>query len=146
MSLKSLLQFLWAGKSPLKNHIIFMHHFDVILAFLGKCSNLRLGVYIQYAHENSNQSLYLHFYGIKCYPCQCVRLSVRPKFGVRSISFERLHRFNSNLVCWYIISKHRSSPIWVTIHYFGPFIKTMHLAGASVSYGLISSLLSFFSY
>ena len=24
---------------------------------------------------------------------------VRQKFGVRSITFERLHRFNSNLVC-----------------------------------------------
>jgi len=47
-----------------------------------------------------------------------VRPSVRPlsKFGVRSITFERLHRFNSNLVCWYIISKHRSSSIWVTFH------------------------------
>ena len=60
--------------------------------------------------------------GIKCYPCPCVRACVRPcvrplsKFGVRSITFERLHRFNSNLVCWYIISKHRSSSIWVTIH------------------------------
>ena len=43
--------------------------------------------------------------GIKCYPCPCVRpLS---KFGVRSITFERLQRFNSNLVCWYIISTHR---------------------------------------
>jgi len=30
-------------------------------AFLGKFSNLRLGVYTPYAHENSNQSLYLHF-------------------------------------------------------------------------------------
>ena len=31
----------------------------------------------------------------------CVRPCVRPlsKFGVRSITFERLHRFNSNLVC-----------------------------------------------
>jgi len=31
----------------------------------------------------------------------CVRASVRPlsKFGVCSITFERLHRFNSNLVC-----------------------------------------------
>jgi len=28
-----------------------------------------------------------------------VRLSVRPKFGVHSITFERLHRFNSNLLC-----------------------------------------------
>ena len=60
--------------------------------------------------------------GIKCYPCpcvsSCVRSSVRPlsKYGVRSITFERLHRFNSNLVCWYIISKHRSSSIWVTIY------------------------------
>jgi len=54
--------------------------------------------------------------GIKCYPFP----SVRPlsKFGVRSITFERLHRFNLNLVCWYIISKHKSSSIWVTIHYF----------------------------
>jgi len=52
--------------------------------------------------------------GIKCSPCPCVRpLS---KFGVRSITFERLHRFNSKLVCWYIVSKHRSSSIWVTIH------------------------------
>ena len=41
----------------------------------------------------------------------CVRAFVRPsvvrplsKFGVHSITFERLHRFNSNLVCWYIIS------------------------------------------
>ena len=43
--------------------------------------------------------------GIKCYPCPCVRAPVRPssKFGVRSITFERLHRFNSNLVCWYNI-------------------------------------------
>jgi len=62
--------------------------------------------------------------GIKCYPCPCVRASVRAsdgplsKFGVRSITLERLHRFNSNLVCLYIISKHRSSSIWVTIHYF----------------------------
>jgi len=51
-----------------------------------------------------------------------VRPSVRPlsKFGVRSIiiTFERLHRFNSNLVCWYIISKHRWSSIWVTMHLF----------------------------
>jgi len=56
--------------------------------------------------------------GIKCYPCPCVRPFVLPlsKFGVRSITFERLHRFNSNLVCWYIISKHMSSSIWVTIH------------------------------
>jgi len=64
--------------------------------------------------------------GIKCYPCPCVRSCVRvcvracvrplSKFGVRSITFERLHRFYSNLVCWYIISKHRSSSIWVTIH------------------------------
>jgi len=52
----------------------------------------------------------------------CVRssvcASVHPlsKFGVCSITFERLHRFNSNLVCWYIISIHRSSSIWVTIH------------------------------
>ena len=43
---------------------------------------------------------------------------VRPKFGVRSITFERLHRLNLNLVCWCIISKHRSSSIWVTIHQF----------------------------
>jgi len=64
--------------------------------------------------------------GIKCYPCPSVRACVRPfvrpcfrplsKFGVRSITFEILHRFNWNLVCWYIISKHRSSSIWVTIH------------------------------
>jgi len=56
--------------------------------------------------------------GIKCYPCLCVRLSVRPlsNFGVCSITFERVHRFNSNLVCEYIISKHRSSSVWVTIH------------------------------
>jgi len=49
-----------------------------------------------------------------------VRACVRPlsKFVVRSITFERLHWFNSNLECWYIISKHRSSSIWVTIHYF----------------------------
>ena len=48
----------------------------------------------------------------------CVRPSVRPlsKYVVRSITFERLHGFNSNLVCLYIISKHRSSSIWVTIH------------------------------
>jgi len=41
--------------------------------------------------------------GIKCYPCPCVRPCVRPlsKFGVRSITFERLHWLNSNLVCWY---------------------------------------------
>jgi len=47
-----------------------------------------------------------------------VRSSVRPKFGVRSVTFERLHRFNSNLLYWYIISKHRPSLIWVTIHKF----------------------------
>jgi len=47
-----------------------------------------------------------------------MRPCVRPEFGVRSITFERLHRFNSNLVCWYIISKHRSSLILVTIHQF----------------------------
>jgi len=35
--------------------------------------------------------------GIKCYPCPSVHLL--SKFGVRSITFERLHRFNSNLVC-----------------------------------------------
>ena len=30
----------------------------------------------------------------------CVRpSSVRPKFGVRLKTFERLHQFNSNLVC-----------------------------------------------
>ena len=43
--------------------------------------------------------------GIKCYPCPCVRSFVRPcvrplsKFGVRSITFERLHRFDSYLAC-----------------------------------------------
>ena len=64
--------------------------------------------------------------GIKCYPCPCVRtcvrLSVRPsviKSWCLSITFERLHRFNSNLVCWYIISKHRSSSIWVTPIVYG---------------------------
>ena len=36
--------------------------------------------------------------GIKCYPCPCMHSSVRPKFCVRSITFERLHRFYSNLV------------------------------------------------
>jgi len=36
-----------------------------------------------------------------------VRACVHPlsKFGVRSITFERLHQFYSNLVCGYIISK-----------------------------------------
>jgi len=38
------------------------------------------------------------------------------KIGVRSITFERLHRFHSYLACWYLISKHGSSLIWVTIH------------------------------
>jgi len=49
-----------------------------------------------------------------------VRSSVRPlsKFGVRSITFERLHRFDSYLVCVYKTSKHRSSLIWVTTHWF----------------------------
>ena len=62
--------------------------------------------------------------GIKCYPCPCVRAfvraSVRPlsKFVVRSITFERLLRFHSNLVCLYKTSKYRSSSIWVTIHWF----------------------------
>ena len=62
--------------------------------------------------------------GIKCYPCPCVCACVRPcvrplsKFGVRSITFERLLRFHSNLVCLYKTSKHRSSSIWVTIHWF----------------------------
>ena len=47
-----------------------------------------------------------------------VRACVRSlsKFCVLLNFFERLHRFNSNLVCWYIISKHRPSSIWVTIH------------------------------
>jgi len=50
--------------------------------------------------------------GIKCfmYPCPSVI-----KIWFLSITFERLHWFNSNLVCWYIVSKHRSSSIWVTI-------------------------------
>ena len=61
----------------------------------------------------------------------CIRPSVRPsvcyqnlkkkhstKIGVPSITFERLHRFDSYLACWNIISKHRSSLIWVTIHLF----------------------------
>jgi len=66
------------------------------------------------------------------------------KIGVRSITFERLHWFYSYLACWYKISKHRSSWIWVTIHYFltelWAFYKNIaHLAGASVSYGHISS-------
>ena len=50
-----------------------------------------------------------------------VRASVRPsviKIGVRSITFKRLHRFDSYLACWCIISKHRSSLIWVTTHWF----------------------------
>ena len=38
------------------------------------------------------------------------------KIGVRSVTFERLHRFDSYFAYWYIISKHRSSWIWVTIH------------------------------
>jgi len=33
----------------------------IMCLIIGKFSNLRLGVYTQYAHENSNQSLYLHF-------------------------------------------------------------------------------------
>ena len=39
--------------------------------------------------------------GIKCYPCPCVRPCVRPlsKCGVRSLTFERLYRFNLNLAC-----------------------------------------------
>ena len=43
----------------------------------------------------------------------CVRPSVRPlsKYVVRSITFERLHGFNSNLVCLYTIAKHKSSSI-----------------------------------
>jgi len=60
----------------------------------------------------------------------CERASVRPlsKFGVRLITFERLHRFNSNLVCWYIISKQvrfglQSTNFWRS---YGPFIKTKH--------------------
>ena len=143
--------------------------------------------------------------GIKCYPCPCVRTSVRPsvikiwcplnnfwntksiqfkfgmlifniktqvkfdlgynppiftelwafykinggdvkhstQIGVRSITLERLHRFDSYLAYWYIISKHRSSSIWVTIHWFltelwAIFNVIAHLA--SVSYGHISSL------
>ena len=28
---ENLLQFLWAGENPLKNHYNLMHHFDVIL-------------------------------------------------------------------------------------------------------------------
>jgi len=58
--------------------------------------------------------------GIKCYPCPCVRESVRllSKFGVPSRTFERLHRFDSYLVCLYKTSKHRSSSISVTTHWF----------------------------
>jgi len=52
------------------------------------------------------------------------------KSGVRLVTFERLHWFNSYLACWYIISKHRSSSIKVTIHWFltelWAFIKTYH--------------------
>ena len=43
---------------------------------------------------------------IKCYPCPCVRSSVRPcvrpKFGVRSITFERLHRFKFGMFIYNI--------------------------------------------
>jgi len=62
--------------------------------------------------------------GIKCYLCPCVRLFVRAcvlpfsKFGVRSITFERLLRLFSNFVCLYKTSKHRSRLIYVTIHWF----------------------------
>jgi len=58
-----------------------------------------------------------------------VRSSVRPfvrplsKFGVRSITCERLHRFDSNLVCLYKTLKHRSSSIWVTTHWFMGLLK-----------------------
>jgi len=49
--------------------------------------------------------------------------------GVRSVTFERLHRFDAYLACWYIISKHRSCSIWVTIHYIftalGAFYKNI---------------------
>jgi len=31
LSLKSFLQFLWAGENPLKNHNNLMHYFDIIL-------------------------------------------------------------------------------------------------------------------
>jgi len=92
----------------------------------GSCS-----YFYQNVHKQSNIHIFVQLFwiimpppfeewwrGIKCYPCPCVCACVRPlsKFGVRSITFERLHRFNSNLVCWYILSKHRSSSIWVTIH------------------------------
>jgi len=40
------------------------------------------------------------------------------KIGVRSKTFERVHRFDSYFACWYLISKHRSSSIWVTTPWF----------------------------
>jgi len=42
--------------------------------------------------------------GIKCYPCACVRPCVRllSKFGVSSITFERLHRFNFGMLIYNI--------------------------------------------
>ena len=66
-------------------------------------------------HHSKNGGGVLSVTPVRPFVRPCVRASVT-KFVVRSITFERLHGFNSNLVCLYIISKHRSSSIWVTIH------------------------------
>ena len=77
-------------------------------------------------------------------------LSVRPsviKIWCPLNNFWKTASFQLRFGSWYIISKHRSGSIWVTIHNFltelWAFYKNIaHLAGAS--YGHISSFISTF--
>jgi len=94
----------------------------------GVCSTQRVGTqYVEILLYRKQTSFFIPlpfeewWSVIKCYPYPCVRTCVRASvryqnFGFRSITFKRLHRFISNLVCCYKTSKHRSSSIWVTIH------------------------------
>ena len=52
--------------------------------------------------------------GIKCYPCPWVRPSVRPSVIKIWCPLNNFWK-TANLVCWYIISKPRSSLIWVIL-------------------------------
>ena len=63
------------------------------LALLGKFSNLRLGVYTLYAHENSKQSLYLHFLH-HCYKLKPIFDNLRGLYGV---SYKGTTRLTSTL-------------------------------------------------
>ena len=61
--------------------------------------------------------------GIKCYPCPCVRSSVRPSVIKIWCPLNKFLKTIDSIQIWYVniynvISKHRSSSIWVTIHSF----------------------------